>query len=263
MYKFEVQVSTRRLASILLVIMALLIILPTSAFAASSVTTASHYSTVLNVTMNYNVYLPPSYSANKSKYYPVMYLLHGYYGSNQDWTNMGMQSIVDNAGGKEMVIIMPDGFNSFYINGYQSGIKYETYLHDELIPYVESKYRIDAADGKNRAIAGLSMGGYGATYHAFKYPDKFSSAYSMSGALAVDRTVDLSTVINKNKYPAYTMECGTEDFLVGQMNVSFHQKLQSLGITHGYITRRGTHSPEFWKVCLPKAIVFASKYFSE
>lgn len=232
------------------------------AFAASSVIADSHSSTVLNRTMNFNVYLPPSYSSDTSKKFPVMYLLHGMYGSNTDWTSMGMQSIVDNAGGEEMVIIMPNGFNSFYINGYQSGINYEDYFHSELMPFVESKYRIDAANGKNRAIAGLSMGGYGAAYHGFKYPDKFSSAYAMSGALTVSGTVELSTVINKNKYPAYAMECGTEDSLVYQMNVSFHQKLQSLGISHDYITRSGTHSADFWKACLPKAILFASEHFT-
>jgi S-formylglutathione hydrolase FrmB len=226
----------------------------------SSVTTDSHSSTVLNRTMEYNVYLPPSYSSNTSKRYPVMYLLHGMGGSNTDWTSWGMQSIVDKAGGKEMVIIMPNAFNSFYVDGYQSGINYETYMFKELIPYVESKYRIDTSNGKNRAVAGLSMGGFGATYYGFKYPDMFSSSYSMSGALGV--TGNLSTVVNKNKYSAYTMECGTEDTLVGQMNVDFHNTLQSLGIPHDYITRSGTHSVDFWKVCLPKAIIFASNHFA-
>ncbi|HEX3027945.1 MAG TPA: alpha/beta hydrolase-fold protein [Clostridia bacterium] len=232
----------------------------TSAYAASSVKTESHSSTVLNRTMNYNVYLPPSYSTDTTRKYPVMYLLHGMGGSYSNWKDMGMQSIVDKAGGKEMVIIMPDGLNNaFYVDGYQAGIKWDTYFEQELIPYVEAKYRIDPANGKNRAIAGLSMGGFGAAYHGFKYPDKFSSAYSMSGALEV--TGNLFSVVNKNKYPAFTMECGTEDTLVGQMNVSFHNKLQQAGITHDYITRSGTHSVEFWNACLPKAIVFASKYF--
>jgi hypothetical protein len=110
-------------------------------------------------------------------------------------------------------------------------------------------------------VAGLSMGGFGASYYGFKYPDMFSSSYSMSGALSV--TGNIGNVVNKDKYPAYTMECGTEDTLVGQMNVDFHNKLQSLGVPHDYITRSGTHSVQFWTVCLPKAIVFASKYFTE
>lgn len=131
-----------------------------------------------------------------------------------------------------------------------------------MIPFVESKYRIDAASGKSRAIAGLSMGGYGATYHGFKYPDKFSSVYSMSGALIIPGAADISTIINKNKYPAYVMECGTEDSMVYQLNVTFHQKLQSFGISHDYITRSGTHSVDFWKACLPKAILFASEHFT-
>lgn len=252
--------SIKKLLAIILGIILINGLFTSAAYAASSVKTESHSSTVLNRTMNYNVYLPTSYSTDTTRKYPVMYLLHGMGGSYNDWKNMGMQSIVDKAGGKEMVIIMPDGLNdAFYVDGYKSGIKWDTYFEQELIPYVEAKYRIDPANGKNRAIAGLSMGGFGAAYHGFKYPDKFSSAYSMSGALEV--TGNLISVVNKNKYPAFTMECGTEDTLVGQMNVSFHNKLQQAGILHDYITRSGTHSVEFWNACLPKAIVFASKYF--
>lgn len=252
--------SIKKLLAMIMVIILINSLFTFTAFAASSVITESHSSTVLNRTMNYNVYLPPSYSTDTTKKYPVMYLLHGMGGSYNDWKNMGMQSIVDRAGGKEMVIIMPDGLNNaFYVDGYKSGINWDKYFEQEFIPYIEAKYRIDTANGKNRAIAGLSMGGFGAAYHGFKYPDKFSSAYSMSGALEV--TGNLISVVNKNNYPAFTMECGTEDTLVGQMNVSFHNKLQQAGIPHDYITRSGSHSVEFWNACLPKAIVFASKYF--
>ena len=239
----------------------LVVNLPLSVSAASSEVTDKHSSSILNRTMSINVYLPPSYSTNTTKDYPVLYLLHGMWGTYVDWQKNGMQSIVDNAGGKEMIIIMPDGLDALYVDGYQSGMKYETYMHDELIPYVESKYRIDTANGKNRAIAGLSMGGFGAAYHGFKYPDMFSSIYAMSGAFEV--TGDLASVVNKNNYPAFTMECGTEDTLVYQMNVSLHNNLQQMGVAHEYITRSGAHTWDFWKACLPKAIVFASKHFSE
>lgn len=252
--------SIRKMLAMILGIILIYGLFTFTAFAASSVITESHSSTVLSRTMNYNVYLPPSYSTDTTKKFPVMYLLHGMGGSYNDWKNMGMQSIVDKAGGKEMVIIMPDGLNNaFYVDGYTSGINWDKYFEQEFIPYVEARFRIDTANGKNRAIAGLSMGGFGAAYHGFKYPDKFSSAYSMSGALEV--TGNLISVVNKNKYPAFTMECGTEDTLVGQMNVNFHNKLQQAGVTHDYITRSGSHSVEFWNACLPKAIVFASKYF--
>ncbi len=252
--------SIKKLLAMILAILLINSLFTFSAFAASSVITESHSSTVLSRTMKYNVYLPPSYSTDTTKKYPVMYLLHGMGGAYSNWKDMGMQSIVDKAGGKEMVIIMPDGLNNaFYVDGYTSGINWDKYFEQEFIPYVEARFRIDPANGKNRAIAGLSMGGFGAAYHGFKYPDNFSSAYSMSGALEV--TGNLISVVNKNKYPAFTMECGTEDTLVGQMNVNFHNKLQQAGVTHDYITRSGSHSVEFWNACLPNAIVFASKYF--
>ncbi|QNU68189.1 hypothetical protein EHE19_007140 [Ruminiclostridium herbifermentans] len=252
--------SIKKLLAMLMVVTLISSLFAIPTFAASSVITESHFSTVLNRNMNYNVYLPPSYSTDTTKKYPVMYLLHGMGGAYSNWKDMGMQSIVDRAGGKEMVIIMPDGLNdSFYVDTYKAGIKWDTYFEQEFIPYVEAKFRIDTANGKNRAIAGLSMGGFGAAYHGFKYPDKFSSAYSMSGALGV--TGNLISVVNKNKYPAFAMECGTEDSLVWQMNVNFHNQLQQAGVPHEYITRPGSHSVEFWNACLPKAVVFASKYF--
>jgi S-formylglutathione hydrolase FrmB len=143
-------------------------------------------SEILKREMGYSVYLPPSYN-HSVRNYPVMYLLHGMTGDHTDWVVKGETSHIASqamSSGKvpEMIIVMPDGlFDAFYINNYDKSILWEDFFHKEFIPAVEKKYRI-IAKKQTRAIAGLSMGGYGSTYHALKYKDKFSSCYAMSAA---------------------------------------------------------------------------------
>lgn len=228
-------------------------------------------SSILNQAIAYNVYLPPSYSQNTTTKYPVLYLLHGKLGNNTDWAkNAGLVATMSAEianGAKEMIVIMPNGIDAFYCNNYDDrNLCYEDFMLQELIPQVEAKYRINASKS-TRAIAGLSMGGYGATYHAFKYQDMYSSCYCMSGAVLLKgKEPDILTILNSKtplqlqSLPAYTMEIGTEDFLF-KYNVSFHDYLMQKNITHTWITRTGSHEWPFWNACLPKAIRFASQNF--
>jgi S-formylglutathione hydrolase FrmB len=113
--------------------------------------------------------------------------MHGMTGDHMDWVIKGETAHIATqamVSGRvpEMIIIMPDGlFDAFYINNFDKSILWEDFFHKEFMPEVEKKYRI-AAKRPTRAIAGLSMGGYGSTYHALKYADKFSSCYAMSAA---------------------------------------------------------------------------------
>jgi len=228
-------------------------------------------STVLNRAMHYSVYLPPSYSSSTAKY-PVLYLLHGMYGNYKDWVKNDMVTVLNaaikNKKAKEMVVVMPDGLDAFYCNNYNAGaMKYEDFMINEFIPQIEAKYRINA-ERSGRAIAGLSMGGYGATFHAFKRPEMFCAAYAMSGALEMGTSApDLKQFFTGkntdelNALPAYTMECGSEDFLVITANDNFNQFLSDKGFEHTYIKRTGAHDWQFWTACLPKAIEFVSIYY--
>jgi len=179
-----------------------------------------------------------------------------------------VNSLINRESAKPMVIAMPDGLDAFYCNNYDGGdMLYEDYFIGEFIPFIESTYRIRASK-QNRAIAGLSMGGYGTTFHAFKRPELFCFAYSMSGALSMGESApDLKELITSlssdqlDNLPAYTMECGTEDYLVYQSNVEFDAFLTEQGVAHTYITRPGTHDWPFWMECLPKALTKASSIF--
>jgi S-formylglutathione hydrolase FrmB len=143
-------------------------------------------SEILDREMGYSVYFPESYHTS-TREYPVMYLFHGMTGDHNDWINLGeVQRIAGSAiadgNAPEMIIIMPDGlYDAFYINNYDGSIRWEDFFHEEFMPEIESRYRI-TTQRNGRAIAGLSMGGYGAMYHGIKYKEKFGSIYAMSAA---------------------------------------------------------------------------------
>jgi S-formylglutathione hydrolase FrmB len=144
-------------------------------------------SEILKKDMPYSVYLPDGYNIS-SRSYPVLYLLHGMTGNHTDWVIIGEVNRIAGesiAGGRapEMIIVMPDGLNdAFYINNYDQTILWEDFFYNEFIPQIEKKYRIQA-NRNARAIAGLSMGGYGSLYHAMKHKDMFKACYAMSAAV--------------------------------------------------------------------------------
>lgn len=218
-------------------------------------------SNILGGNQPYTVYLPPSYNTNTDRKYPVMYLLHGMNQNHTHWATFGdLKNIADKAiseGNPEMIIICPNGYNSMYYNTEQ--MRYEDFFITEFIPKIENTYRI-IGNKANRHLAGLSMGGFGATYLGFKYSDKFGSAYSMSGGFLMMALPLIQSVLNNKtpdellNLPKYTMECGTEDTLVIASNDELHQTLLNKGISHHYIRRNGFHNWIFWKECLPKAL---------
>lgn len=155
-----------------------------------------------NRDMKFDVILPQDYSASARRF-PVLYLLHGYGGNYKDWCSL--THIVDYAERYQEIIIMPDAANSWYVNNYaNSQLKWEDYITADLIPYVDSHYRTLAVR-QHRAIAGLSMGGYGALFLALKHPQMFAAAASLSGVVAsanMDRW-DMPLVQAQKNNPAY------------------------------------------------------------
>lgn len=231
-------------------------------------------STVLNQAMKYNIILPNDYYINTERYYPVLYLFHGMYGNNNDWANSGnakqaVQDAIKDGVVAPLIVVMPDAFNTFYVDGYENGLKYETYFWDEFMPYIEETYRIKGTR-ESRVIAGLSMGGFGASYYAFTYPDQFIYCYSMSGAVegvGSALTPSISSLIagydSFDGLPDYTMDCGTSDPLVYTSNQSVHESLNTLGFEHEYITREGAHDWVFWTKALEMALERIGKYLNE
>jgi putative tributyrin esterase len=147
----------------------------------------SLFSKSVNSYMRFNVILPANYYSNEERY-TTLYLLHGYSGNQDDWvTRTGLIEYMKNY---NIIIVTPDGKNSWYTNSPDmKNRNYEDYIMKELIPAVENKYRT-LSTRHGRAIAGLSMGGYGAIKLALKYPGTFYYAASFSGAIQIPGKIE-------------------------------------------------------------------------
>jgi enterochelin esterase-like enzyme len=133
------------------------------------------------------VYLPPSYTRETTRRYPVIYFLHGYSVGAQAYVrSLGLPESVDGAmaSGKigEMILVLPDAFTkysgSMYSNSLTTG-DWEGYVADDLVAYVDSHYRT-VANREGRGLSGHSMGGYGTVRIGMKQPAVFSALYAMS-----------------------------------------------------------------------------------
>jgi putative tributyrin esterase len=149
---------------------------------AQNVQTVTFSSAALNQQRAFNLILPLDYNTSTSRY-PVLYLLHGYSGNNTDWTQQ--TNLSQYAARYRLIIVMPDGSNGWYVNSATDPKqKFGDYIIKDLIPYVEAHYRTIPLR-RARAIAGLSMGGYGATFLGLKHADMFCAIGSFSGAIGV------------------------------------------------------------------------------
>ena len=217
----------------------------------------SMHSNAMGRDMTYSVWLPNGYDEKET--YPFLYLLHGYEDGNQNatwnrcWLDKGNAAYLadqyQKSGGVAMVIIMPNGLDKFYIWD-----NYETYFEEELMAKVEADFH---CNGK-RAIAGLSMGGFGTLWHATKFPTKFTYAYAMSPAASMygmDPKNNINAASDKSVFPKFTIEVGKSDMTVNNSDSKkLYDHMVKNGITCDWIERDGTHDWAFWKGCLPKAL---------
>lgn len=137
------------------------------------------------------LYLPPSYANDAARRFPVVYCLTGFTGRGQMLLNAQPFSpnLAERLNGLlargqigEMIVVMPDCFTrlggSQYINSTAVG-RYEDYLLEELVPFVDRRYRTKP-DAAHRAVVGKSSGGYGALVHAMRHPEVFGAAAAHS-----------------------------------------------------------------------------------
>ncbi|MFN2614190.1 MAG: alpha/beta hydrolase [Actinomycetota bacterium] len=131
------------------------------------------------------VLLPADYGST-TKRYPVLYLLHGAGDTYKTWSeNTDVDSLTANDG---LIVVMPDAGKSpesgWYTDWVDHSRQWESFHIGAMIPYIDATFRT-LADKQHRAVAGLSMGGYGAMYYAAKYPQLFGLAASFSGAVDI------------------------------------------------------------------------------
>lgn len=266
----------------------------------SKIETQSIQSKVLNAGREYNIFLPLSYEQEPGRKYPVLYLLHGVMDTNTCWSERGhlkgvMDLLVASGEAVEMIIVTPNAGGNIYggaWNGYfdMPGWKYETFFFTELLPHIESAYRV-IGNKENRAIAGLSMGGGGSTVYGQKHPDMFSSVYAMSALMAIPEQgalpsqapgdkVDLLTKsvqencairflqeadevrVKQLNTVKWFVDCGDDDFLLDR-NIEFTQAMRKKGIKHEFRVRDGGHTWEYWHSALYTCLPFVSRNFGK
>ena len=255
-------------------------------------------SKILGQERSYAVYLPSNYdTSNRS--YPVLYLLHGLGDDQTGWIKLGdVQRITDesiNSGiSSPIIIVMPDAGSGIvgYINQPSRDWLYEDFFFEELMPHVESKFRIKKGK-KYRAISGLSMGGGGTLVYALHKPDLFSSAAPLSPAIGptdiddfqkwisrynfyFNDKIETQKLLNAN-HPlilidklsiedlnsvAWYLDCGDDDYLYEDSSL-LHLAMKKKGIKHEYRVRDGAHTWHYWKESLPKVLGFVSINFHQ
>lgn len=259
------------------------------------VETVQFKSKLVGATLPYQVALPASYPAKGKEQparYPVLYLLHGFTGHYDNW--LSRTKLTEDAAAYNFIIVTIEGNNGWYTDSASvPGDKYESYVIQELIPDVQSRYRtIESREG--RAIAGLSMGGYGALKFGVKYPQMFAFAASFSGALDaavwtendlknfgtdLPRSImetfgpagsptraanDLTKLVREfpserlKELPYFYLDCGTEDGLL-----IFSRRLADLfvqrKIPHEFRQLPGTHNWAYWDAQVREALRVAAQ----
>lgn len=200
--------------------------------------------------------------------WPVLYLLHGLSDDQTCWQRLsGIERYARQRPG--LMVVMPDGHRSFYVNDPRpGGLAYEDHVIRDVVGFVDRTFPT-VADRSGRAIAGLSMGGYGATMLAMKHPGMFSVAASHSGALtcvenkphrqgapahAILEALDpaqygcfrlAEALLESGRKLTYQFDCGTDDFLL-ESNRRFRGHLERIGLDHTYREHPGRHDWDYW-----------------
>jgi len=254
---------------------------------AAVVDTALTYSAAMHKNIKAVVIKPNDYNQNKK--FAVVYVLHGAGGKYSDWVTAvaDKQELPKLADLYDVMIVCPDGNETgwYFDSPIDSTYKYETYISSELVSYIDSHYSTKK-DRSGRAITGLSMGGHGALYLAFRHQDVYGACGSMSGGVDLrpfPESWDIAKRLGKySEYPerweansvinltylltpnhlAIIFDCGSSDFFY-QVNKNLHEKLLELNIPHDFTVRPGGHTWDYWSNSIKYHMLFFSNFFNK
>jgi S-formylglutathione hydrolase FrmB len=262
-------------------------------------------SRILKHTVHYCVYLPASYDAGSARHptqtYPVLYFLHGLGDNERSLFNSGGWTLLDDLRRQhklgEFLIIAPEGGRTFYINSADGSTRYSDFFLQEFVPLIETKYRVSKGRS-NRAISGISMGGYGALRFAFSHPEMFSAVSAQSAALITESPHELDTAAHsgaplgkllaavfgtpidathwkenspfvlaaRNRAAVQKLNiyfnCGQDDnYGFENGAAAFHEQLQKAGVRHEYHLYPGDHSLSYFLAHFTEVMEFHSRAF--
>jgi S-formylglutathione hydrolase FrmB len=222
------------------------------------------------------ILLPSTYSASRRRY-PVLYLLHG---GGQDHTAFAKRGWFRAQAAQEMIVVTPMVGDSWYVNSVADPTaRFEDFVANDLIAYVDSHYRTVAAR-EGRAIAGVSMGGWGAMLLGLKHPQLFGTIGALSAPFGISRQdpnmdmtsrtqqrfgtpdtperrerdpASLVAAISLDAVPMLYLACGNEDLFVGD-NRGFVQRLTARKIPYEY--RELSPFGHSWDLWDPQLVTF-------
>ncbi len=248
-------------------------------------------------TVSVNVILPvdkmifPGMKAREAKPYKTLYLLHGIFGNYTDWiTGTRLARWAEE---RDLVVVMPSGDNSFYVDHPNGENNYGAFIGQELVELTRAMFPL-SCKREDTFIAGLSMGGYGAIRNGLKYNETFGSLAGLSSALVLESALEFENggafILNNRDYfescfgdlhqalsndmnpkmlinelaeklkadpltllPNIYLACGTEDELLIP-NQDLHQHMINRGIDHTYVEGPGGHTWEFWDRYIEKVL---------
>ena len=261
----------------------------------------AYQSQILNRSMNYAVLLPTEYE-NSTDSFPVVYLLHGLGDDETAWYEDGLIQYYSDRDVDEngpMIFVMPEAFNTYYVNKYNGNYPMMDVLVTELVPTIDSMFRT-IKDAKHRAVMGYSMGGYGALILPAKNPDIFKTGVLLSmsfrtdsqyvaepqnvfdyqwgpvfggiGAEGSERFTDYFLAHSPfhffsdpgNQYLwdlNFFIDCGDDEETLDETNLALHNLLLDLDYPHTFRMNHGGHSWDYWHGELPEALGFISSAF--
>jgi putative tributyrin esterase len=267
-----------------------------SSFASGRVECNTLPSKLLARPVPYCIVLPASFDTDKMKHFPILYALHGLGDNEQFFVHSGLWNLIEDLRErgelKDFLIATPAGGASFYINSKDGKVRFEDFLLQEFFPFIEKRYRVSPGRA-NRAISGVSMGGYGALHLAFRHPQLFSSVSAHSAALIeklpnflrapnsprsrvlggvfgippdtafwnVNSPLALARSANLPGLKIY-FDCGDQDdygFEAGA--VALDKILASRKIPHEFHLYPGRHDPAYFAAHIPASLQFHANLF--
>lgn len=273
----------KELGTIKVLLVTLLLCFFLSGVKAATVDTVMTYSPSMKKNIKAVVIRPEDYSSRQS--FPVVYLLHGFGGDYSNWIKKS-PDLIKYADAYQLIIVCPDGgYDSWYFDSpVDSTFKYETYITSELIKWTDEHYKT-IKNRSGRAVTGVSMGGHGALYLAFKHQDVFGAAGSISGGVDLrpfqnnwnilkrlgkyaefpDRweqnsVINLTYLLSPDSL-ALIIDCGDADFFY-PVNLKLHEKLLLMNTDHDFITRPGEHTWNYFSNSIQYQMLFMHNFFS-
>jgi enterochelin esterase-like enzyme len=235
------------------------------------------------------VLLPPSYEFAKDRRYPVLYFLHDGFGDERALFRYGVAERLlmnEKAGAiPELIVVSPRVAGTWCVDSYDGKRRTASFLEEELVPFIEARYRT-VEDRRSRAVAGISMGGYGAVRWAVAHPERFTAVAALSPALqqmswetlsplpflvrksftSVFGESELKNNFRQNdvydlllrdpalgaRLPYVSLRAGTEDrYRLAQVIRFFGRFLDALGVPNKVTVEPGAHDWKYWSHALP------------